>query len=371
MSVTISFRKDRNKYRVNYFGLDGRRHRPLFESKTEADNFARRIRLGIAPEANDSITIDDAGKKYFELESIKKNPKSRCNDKRYINLHHYFMTEERGIERLGSVSLEDMEAFREWMPALTAEPWGSKPMAMGPSTVNRCLRVMKHFYKRNVQWKAIKDSPCVYLEFLDSEETDRRAMSGAEYLASLEKADAWFKPVMQFMYLTGSPASCIERMEWADVDFQNRAYVIIRKKGRKARTKRIMMAMTDQVFGLLMMIRNLAPSDMGPVFLDPGGRRLLADRICRLGSEFIKAAGVKEVTLYSMRHALASDLTAANVATEIVRQAMGHQSIATTQRYANKLSLRSVAGAIETVRGARLVPSEGNGQRQRGAGFKK
>jgi integrase len=67
--------------------------------------------------------------------------------------------------------------------------------------------------------------------------------------------------------------------------------------------------------------------------------------------------------MYSLRHALASDLTNANVATEIVRQAMGHASIQTTQRYANKGGLQAVANALTQVRGGSLVAVSENGLR--------
>lgn len=366
MSVKVIFREDRNRYQVTYW-LGGKRHRPLFVEKQEADNFARRIRLGLSPESTDSITIDEAGKKYFESYSKKKNPKSKSNDKRYINLHFHFMTYERGLERLSSVTLEDMEAFRDWLPIQTE--YDDRPMSMGPSTVNRCLRVLKHFYKKCIQWKHLKETPCFYLEFLDAEENERRAMTGGQCLKALAKAEDWFKPVMQFMYLTGSPASSVARLTVDDIDFAQRQYFLIRKKGRKAKTKRIPMAMTDQVFALLVMVRNQWPSAIGVVFRDRQGRPLLADRITRLGNDAVKAAKLKGVSLYSMRHALATDLTEANVATEIVRQVMGHQSITTTQRYANKVGLKSIAGAIDSVRGGSLVAKSKNTLRQKNGGF--
>lgn len=356
MSVTISWREDRKRWQVTYM-LDGVRKRPLFLEKPEAESFARKIRLGLAPEDRDSITIDEAGKKYYAAFSIKKSPKSRANDKRYINLHFHFMTYERGIEKLATVTLEDMEAFRDWLPALTKEPWdeGPKSMCMGPSTVNRCLRVLKHFYRRHVYWKAIAESPCTYLDFLDEEEQERAAMTSAQYLSTLAKAPDWLKPTLQFMYLTGSPAICVERIMWDDVSLERKQYSIVRKKGRAAKTKRTFFEMTDSVFALFAMLRNANPNQEGAVFRDSEGRRLLADRVTRIGNDAIRMAKIEGVNLYGLRHALASDLTAANVATEIVRQVMGHASITTTQRYANKVGLRSIAGAIESVRGGKVV----------------
>lgn len=358
MSIKVSFRKDRKKYEVRYY-LNGERKRPLFDSKIEADNFARKVSFGLPVEDQNSITIDAAGKKYFAAESEKKSPKSKSNDKRYINLHHYFMTQVRGIERLGSIGLEDMEAFRDWLPTLRIDPTDeTKSMRMGNATVNRCLRVMKHIYRKHTQWKDLDESPCIYLEFLEHEERARAVMTSDEYIKTLEKAEGWLKPVLQFMYLSGSPAICIERLNWADVDLAKRSYSTLRRKGRNAAWKRSYFGMTDDAFALFVMLRNQWPAVDGPVFRDSHGRPLLADRVTRAGNDAIRAAGVKGVTLYGSRHALATDMTAANISTEIVRQAMGHASITTTQRYANKIGLRSVTGAIESVRGGNLVANE-------------
>lgn len=365
--VKVTFRKDRKRWQVKY-DLDGKRYRPLFDQKLEADNFARRIKLGLSPEDRESITIDDAGKKYFGSLPEKVHEKSKANTKRYINLHFHFMTYERGIDRLASVQLEDMEAFRDWLPKQTA--YDGKPMSMGNSTVNRCLAVMKRFYKRHVQWKDIAENPCVHLEFLDADENERRAMTGDEYLSTLKSADNWFKPVLQFIYLTGAPPSVVSRLKWSDVDFQGRCYWALRRKGRKARLRRTPIAIAEQTFALLLMIRNQWPGVEGAVFRDYAGRPLLADRISRDGNDAIRAAKIEGVFLYGLRHALASDMTAANVATEIVRQVMGHASIVTTQRYANKVPLKSIAGAIETVRGGSLVANGENEQRIKEGVFK-
>lgn len=355
MSVNVEFRKDRKKWQVTYY-LDGKRKRPLFDEKIEANNFARKIRLGLSPEARNSITVAESAKMYFDTESQRKSVKSKANDRRYLNLIEHFMFTYRGIERLGTIELCDMEAFRDWLP-LQVE-YDDKPISMGPSTVNRCLRVLKHFFKRHIQWKNIKENPCFYLEYLDAEEKERKVMGGEAYLLAAEKAPDWFKSAMAFIYHTGAPGSCVERLTWNDVNLAERSFFLLRKKGRKAKWKRVQLPMTESVYALLAEIRSRLDIANGPVFRDAKGRTLLADRICKVGNRAIRDAGLTGVTLYSLRHALGSDMTTANVATELVRQAMGHANIATTQRYANKVGLKPVAGALEKVRGGSLVANE-------------
>jgi integrase len=179
------------------------------------------------------------------------------------------------------------------------------------------------------------------------------AMSFEQYAKLLGACSGWLRDAVEFTFLTGVPPTCIERLEWSDVNLPARSYSILRKKGRKAQWRKIPMGMSEHTFALLCRLRQGA-SD-GHVFKDECGRPLLADRISRGANEALRAAGVKGVTFYGLRHALASDMTAAGVATEVVRQAMGHQSIATTQKYANKLKLEVVTDALESVRGGNLV----------------
>lgn len=362
MSIRIKWREDRKRYEVDYF-FNGKRRRPLFLEKPEAENFKRKLELGLKPEDQLSITLNEAGQKYFEKVSKRKSKGSQRNERRYINLQYHFMTYERGIERLSSVRLEDMESFRDWL--VVQKEYDDKPMNMGPKTINRCLAVMKHFYVQHIRWKNIKETPCQFLEFLQADDKDRAAATGEQYLAALEKAPDWFKAAFQFMYLTGAPSSCLERMVWNDVDFENRIYVMLRKKGKLAKWKRIPMRMTDIVFSLFILLRNKWPDVEGPVFRDAEGRPLTSDRMGKAGTKAFTAAGHKGITNYCMRHALASDMTAANIATEIVRQAMGHSSISTTQRYANKLPAQPIVSAIDSVRnsGGKVVANAAKEQR--------
>lgn len=352
MSLKVEFRKDRNTWQVVYY-LDGKRKRPSFLTETEAVNFARRIQAGLGRDEKYNTTIADAAKKYFTSESVKKDPKSAANDKRYLNLLFHFMTVERGLECLGSIELEDLEAFRDWLVQQTE--YDGRPMKMGPSTVNRCLRVLKHFFKRHVQWKTIGESPCGYLEFLESEEKPRKVMTQADFFVAYEMAPEWFRPIFRFILLTGAPPTCVSRLTWEDVNFSGRTYSIHRKKGRHRRLKSIPLPMTDAVFAELIALRNADPAAEGPVFKTESGRAIRPDRISRVGNRAIRDAGIKGVTVYGLRHALASDMTNAGIATELIRQVMGHASIQTTQRYANKTHLTAVSNALETVRGGSLV----------------
>jgi site-specific recombinase XerD len=274
------------------------------------------------------------------------------------------MTVHRGVHHLASVQLEDLEAFREWLP--TRAEYEGKTIKMGASTVNRLLRVIKHFFKRHIQWRNLEENPCTYLEFLEAEENERRPMTRIEYELAFEKVPDWYRPILRFIYLTGAPPSCVARLTIADLNFNTRTFSLRRKKGAKAKWKVIHLPMTEEVFALFKEIRNGSSVLDESVFKDNRGCPLRADRISKVGNQAIRAAGLKGVTLYCLRHALAVELTEAHVPTELVRQAMGHASISTTQRYARGVRPQSIAHALQLVRGGNLVAEPKNDLRIKG-----
>lgn len=346
MSVKVKFRDDRDKWQVTHYA-GGKRKRPLFDTELEARNFARRVKRGESD--LQSITIAEANKLYFESVSlVKKSKRSTFNDRRYLNLLFHFMTAERGLESLVEIELPDLEALQSWL--LSNPQIGDEKVKMAVSTVNRAFHTYKHFFKKMVQWGKSKDSPAMYLDLLPAQENPRRAMTLDEFTKLLAAADVWLKPSLMFMHLTGAPPSCIERLTWNDVKFSERQIILRRKKGRGTGEKQITVPMSTATFELLLAQRNKGLSDKF-VFENESGLALSADWFSRAANRAIKACGIKGATLYCIRHALATDLTAANVATELVRQIMGHANISTTQRYAKSVGSDVLVSVIQHVRG--------------------
>jgi integrase/recombinase XerD len=350
-SIKVQFRDDRNKWQVSYW-LDGKRKRPLFESKQEALNFARRLRLGETVSESNSIPLSEAIQSYKENESEQKA--SSANEPRYFNLLFHFMTVERGVEHLGNVTLQDLEAFQRWL--LVTKLIGDEPLKMGASTVNRAFHSYRHFFKKQVQWGNLPASPCIYLDNLETEENERRAMTRAEFDLAYAQSPEWFKSCFRFIFLTGAPPICVERLTWSDVDLVAGSYRMRRRKGPKAKWKVYSHPITGELLTLLLAQRERFQDRISAVFRNESGKPLKADWCSKIGNRAIKSAGLEGVVLYGLRHGLATDLTDANVATEVVRQIMGHASISTTQRYAKRAKLETLSSALTIVRGGLESP---------------
>lgn len=357
LNVKVSFRKDRNKYQVTYF-VGGQRKRPLFSDRLKAENFARSLVAG-SPTAG-GINISDAIREYYEDHSkMKKGKQSTAGDKRHLNLLYHFMTEVRGVHFLEEIRYKDVEAFQTWL-SQPQDLGDGETLDWSASTVNRAFNTIKHFFKKHVQWEHIKASPCAELDNLPTDPGERRPMRIDEYMKAYEQAPDWFKPVFEFIRLTGVPASCIERMTWPDVDFDEGTFVIQRKKGREAKLRRITLPMTAQVRTLLLTLRNKNKNCVN-VFLNNEKKPLKADHCSKTANRAIKDAGLVGVTNYCLRHALATEMTEANESLRLAQLALGHASMTTTVRYTKKANMAPVREAIERVRGevvANLVATD-------------
>jgi site-specific recombinase XerD len=347
MSVNVKFRIDRNKWQVTCW-QNGKRKRPLFETEQEARNFARLVMAGALPKKS-SITIELACKEYFDEVSKHKSRTSKCNDRRYLNLLIHFLTEERGLTYLEDVKLQDLEAFQHW--SLETKRIGDDPLDWSEVTVNRAFNTIRHVFKKHVQWGKLANTPCACLDDLEGIENERRPLTHEEAIAALEHSPKWFRPALAFIHLTGAPPSCVERLTFKDIDFVKRKFWLLRKKGRKVR--RIEFQMIEPVFEILMRQKNRF--DVGPVFRNKSGAKFNADWISDVGNAAIDRAGLPEdAYLYGLRHSLASDMVNANVSLEIIRAALGHADIKTTQRYA-KAESATVSSALTLVRGGAVA----------------
>jgi site-specific recombinase XerD len=266
-----------------------------------------------------------------------------------------FLVGRIGLVTLSQVEYRHMVAFQKWL----SEPQVVKGRRMhwSPSTVNRAFHSIKDFFMFWVRNGTRADSPCQHLKNLPEGENTRRPMEDFEFCLVRESSPDWFKPVVEFMHLTASAPSSIGRFTWRDVNFENGSIIITRRKGKEAKWRRIAFPMIDELRALLVAQkeRHGAQPDRH-VFLNEHGKPLTGDWCSKVGNRAIKKAGLKGLQLYGIRHALASELTDANVSMEVIRQLMGHANIRTTQRY-TKPKTDTLATALTLVRGENLPPN--------------
>lgn len=356
--MSVIYRSDREKYQATVW-VNGKRRRPLFDTKKEADDFDRKHRLGKfgLTEQRESILISEGFKAYFETESVFKSKKSKDNDQRYINFAFHFLSAVKGLEYLDEVELEHLQGFQSWIELAHKCGEESKDRWAIP-TVARCCKMIKHLFHKAAMTKKLKEDPALYWSIPVGESKRRRPMTLEEFNTIYEKSESWFKPVLTFKRHTGARGSSIAGLQWQDVDLARRILVLRSRKGGRQKVRQITLPVVDEVFSLLVGLRNARPfaRPTDHIFLTGVGEPIDPRWIASCASRLIKKCGLEGVVFYGLRHALATDMTEAGISLEITRQALGHSSVRTTQIYAQGIGIASIAKAIDAVRKSGSVP---------------
>ena len=335
-----------------------KRRKPLFPTEKAALEFERRAKMekkyGLKDEI-EPILISAAFPSYFKSESSQKSAKSRDNDERYLNFAFHFFTVERGHEYLDDIELEDLQEFQRWIQQ--AHKCGKEEKSeWAIPTVARCCNMLKHLFHLMTATKRLKSDPSVYWKIESGESKRRRPMTQWEFEQLLTASQDWYKPILRTMRLTGARGSSLAGLTWGDIDLARRLIVLRSRKGGRKRVKEITLPIVDELFSMLVSMRNANPWLAGsdPVFRDGAGDPASPEWISAYGNRLMDKIGLdaEELVIYGLRHALATDMTEAGISLEIVRQSLGHSSVQTTQNYARGIGLGSVQKAIESVRSA-------------------
>lgn len=162
--------------------------------------------------------------------------------------------------------------------------------------------------------------------FLATEEVE--ALLAAPESARKKSVAARDKLVLRLLYSTGIRLGELLRIKVEDIDLEN-STIKIKGKGDKTRTVLILDKLTGDTLRLLREWISGKPQD---AFLF--GR--LSPRAVQMAIRmYAQKAGIKkQVTPHKLRHSFATRLISEGVRTESVQRLLGHESITTTQIYA-------------------------------------
>jgi site-specific recombinase XerD len=140
-------------------------------------------------------------------------------------------------------------------------------------------------------------------------------------------------------------------LELRDVDLEAGSIRVRHGKGDKSRT----VGVDEQTAALLARWmdrrRRLSPGARSPVFCTLQGGRIDSSYVRRLLPRLARKAGIdRRVHAHGLRHTYAAELAREGTAINVIRDALGHTSLAVTDRY-----LRDVAPmhVIDTMRARR------------------
>ncbi|MEO8969318.1 MAG: tyrosine-type recombinase/integrase [Solirubrobacteraceae bacterium] len=141
------------------------------------------------------------------------------------------------------------------------------------------------------------------------------------------------------------------QLELRDVDLDAGTVRVRHGKGDKSRTVGIDEQTTALLARWLDRRRKLGPGARAPIFCTLQGGRIDSSYVRRLLPRLARKAGIdRRVHAHGLRHTYASELAREGTAINVIRDALGHTSLAVTDRY-----LRDVAPThvIDTMRARR------------------
>jgi site-specific recombinase XerD len=149
--------------------------------------------------------------------------------------------------------------------------------------------------------------------------------------------------ILELLYASGIRRAELVGINVSDLDFAERSLQVI-GKGDKQRTVFFNHATADALQAYLR-VRPRSPD--GALFVSRQGQRLSYQQVGKVFATYVKLSGLEgKITPHTMRHSIATHLHKSGVDLMTIKDFLGHESIQTTQLYA-EMALDHVRRSLE------------------------
>ena len=264
------------------------------------------------------------------------------------------------------------------------ERWRSARLKAGikPATVNRDFAGLRAALTKAVEWRALKTHPMSavkmskidttgHVRYLSEDEEARllEALAGRDDLrrAERDQANDWRRargydefplfgiytdhlhPMVRLALHTGCRRGELFDLQWRDIDLVT-ARLTVRAEAAKSGRSRVVPMNAEA----MKTLRAWKPARVEPVdyvFPAEDGGRMQDIKTAFL--KVVRQAGFKDFRFHDLRHSFASNLVAAGVDLNTVRELLGHADLKMTIRYAHLAPEHKAAAVAKLVRAVR------------------
>jgi integrase len=201
-----------------------------------------------------------------------------------------------------------------------------------PQTAKHLRNLIKAVFNYGIKKLYVNNNPAVRVEipkfnnerkFYLSEEHSK-----ALYNEILAISDHQYRLMFLFL-LRGRRKGEVLSLEWQDVNFKDKYYIIRDTNSKISETQKYLL--DDE---LIAHFKHLNPSKQGLIFKSYRTGKKMSDFPRYTWREIKKKLGL-DMRLHDFRHLLGFTLVNNNISLEIISKTLGHKSIKTTQRYSN------------------------------------
>jgi integrase/recombinase XerC len=209
------------------------------------------------------------------------------------------------------------------------------------STLARKLAAVRSFYQFGVKKKWVAENPAKVVATPKQEKHIPSFLSEEEMANFLEvppskrPLDLRDKAVLELLYATGIRVSELAGMNLEDVSFAERL-IRVRGKGKKERLVPFGRVAEERLRAYQAARRQLLQERIGEkaMFVNYQGGRITTRSVERIVDKYIRLTAVKrKISPHSLRHSFASHLLSRGADLRVIQELLGHESLATTQKY--------------------------------------
>lgn len=209
------------------------------------------------------------------------------------------------------------------------------------SSTARKLAAIRSFFQFGVKKKWIADNPA---KVVATPRQEKRVPSflSEEEMAHLLDVPLSKKPldlrdasILELLYASGIRVSELVGVNLEDVNLGERL-VRVRGKGKKERLVPFGRMAGERLAAYLKARPGLVQDRVGEkgLFLNYRGRRITPRSVERMVDKYIHLTAVKrKISPHSLRHSFASHLLSRGADLRVIQELLGHESLATTQKY--------------------------------------
>ena len=280
--------------------------------------------------------------KWQDWLNLQKNYSAKTSEAYLIDLRYFlqFITDYReqeiDLKLLESLEIKD---FRAWLA-------DKKNKSHKQSSNSRAVSSVRSFYKFLERQDLLKNEAIKALRISGQEKQLPKALSSVQMLSTIENhaTEDWVdlrdKAILMLLYGCGLRIAEVLSLNYDDIN-KSTDTLVITGKGSKQR----IVPLLSNIKTAVENYKSALPFHGDSLFYGEKGKRLRPELVQKSLRELRLTLGLPDFTTpHALRHSFASHLLAEGADLRSIQELLGHESLATTEKYTHIDSKRLMSG---------------------------